>query len=136
MFGENLIIGHSEGKISDKHRIFMPAFSNPQKGDKVIFAKLVYNEEQALKLFGYKSYLQIIERLQYLRDNASSLEEYNKYTEEIEKSCYSLECIAQIDAQRRLSLPKCIQELYGWKVGDPLIYDGMGECLLIRKQNK
>ena len=41
MFGKNLIIGHSEGKISDNHRIFLPSFTSVQPTDHLILEKTI-----------------------------------------------------------------------------------------------
>ncbi|MBE6156389.1 MAG: hypothetical protein E7161_01410 [Firmicutes bacterium] len=134
MFGKNLIIGHSEGKISDKGRIFLPSFTKPEKDDKILIQKDTYGDEAALKLIAYSEYLNMIERYRRLRDTATSLEEEQKYTKKIEDISLSLTHLTKVDAQRRIQLPKAILEKYNWSPQDTIRYDGLGESLLIRKK--
>lgn len=134
MFGENLIIGHSEGKIFDNGRIILPSFTEPEKGDQILIQKSNYNDKQALKIIAYKEYLNIINRLKRLRENSTSFEEYQKYTSEIENICNSLEYLTQVDSQKRIIFPKPLLDEYGWTSNDCLRYDGLGESLLITKK--
>ena len=129
-----LIIGHSEGKISDKNRIFLPSFTLYYPSEEIIFTKITFEEQQALKVTAYKRYLDIIERFRNLRNNARSLEEYNRFSLEIEKICFNLQSISEVDAHRRVALPKYSIEEYNWNVGDTLLYDGLGDSVLIRKK--
>ena len=134
MFGDKLIIGHSEGLISDKGRIFPPSFTNPESGDQILIQKTTWNNEPALKIFAYNEYLKIIERYQKLRENATTFEEEEKYNKIIEKICYTLESLAQIDKQKRINLPNHLLKEYGWKTKDEIVYTGLGESLLITKK--
>ena len=134
MFGENLIIGHSEGKIVDKGRLFLPSFSDPENGDKIIIQKVNLNDRNALKLIAYQEYLNIINRLKKLRENATSLKEYQKFTDEIEKICRGLDFLIKVDVEKRIFLPKILLEEYNWSKNDTVIYDGLGESLLITKK--
>lgn len=138
MFGEQLIIGKSEGKIDEKGRIFIPSFVNPEPDDKIIIQEIIFDDEFALKLTAVTEYLGIIERLKNLRNNATTVEEYNKFNAEIENICLQLNYLVQIDKQKRILIPKNAINSSGWLPKDELQFNGLGNSLLVRKkpQNK
>lgn len=136
MFGDNLIIGHTSGKIEENGRIKLPAFTKAEENDAIILEKVSSDTEIVLKLHIYQKYLDIIKRFQNLRDNATSTEEFIRYDKEIEKICSILIHVAYIDKQRRLQLPKTFMLEINWKNGEAIEFEGLGSSLLVRKQNK
>ena len=131
MFGEDLIIGHSEGKMDDKNRIIIPSFTKGVPNDRLILS--IY-EEKMLVVKSYLEILKVINNLRKLQSNTPSLSEYQKYEKEIALICFKLESDLTIDNQKRLLLPKSTLDKFGWTNKDTLLYDGIGSGLLIRKK--
>ena len=135
MYRNKFIIGHSEGKLCEKGRIIIPSFAYAQLDGEVVLQKTEFDGDIALKILAFKEYLAIIDRFQTLRNNTHSLDEYLKYTQEIEKICYSLKHLTEIDSQKRMSIPQILINEFNWIPQDTLIYDGLGESLLVRKKS-
>ena len=102
--------------------------------DDVIFEQTNWEGEQAFKITAYNAYLDIIERLKNLRNNSKSLEDYKKYTLEIEKIYFTLQALSRVDSQKRVTLPKSLIETLELEVGDTVLYNGLGHALLVRKK--
>lgn len=135
MFGQDLIIGHSEGKITDKGRIFLPSFTSPEPHDKILIQiTTTINKQTALKLFSYNQYLQIIKGWQNLRAKTTTVEDYERCTKMIEQLSSLIHSLLEIDNQKRLLLPKSILESLGWETKDTIEYTGLGESLQITKK--
>ena len=134
MFGEKLIIGHATVKLDSKRRIFIPSFSRAESGDDVVIRKSSYDNDFCLKIQAFQSYLDIIGRLRNLRDNAASIDEYEKFESKIESICIELEKLANVDGQGRILIPESITAADGWNIGDSLQIDGLGDSLLVRKK--
>lgn len=134
MFGENLILGESFGKIDDKNRIFIPSFTGVEPKEQLLLQTINYNNDLAIKLLSTKEYLYIIERFKKLRENATNIEDFERYTNEIEKICQNLEYLVNVDNQKRIQLPHSIMTKLEWKNKSEVHYKGLGETLLIRKK--
>lgn len=134
MFGENLILGKSFGKIDDKNRIFIPSFTGVEPKEQLLLQTINYNTDLAIKLLSTKEYLYIIERFKKLRENATNIEDFERYTNEIEKICQNLEYLVNVDNQKRIQLPHSIMTKLEWENKSEVQYKGLGETLLIRKK--
>lgn len=105
MFGDTLIIGESFSKIDDKNRIFIPSFTKVEEKDELLIQLTNYNNELCFKLISLQKYLQLIEKIQLIRNNSSNIEEFEKWTNEIEKICEKLDFLVKVDKQRRIVIP-------------------------------
>ena len=134
MFGEKLILGEGTGKIDSKYRIFIPAFTKVEAKEELLLQYVNLDNEPAFKVMAIEKYFQIIERFQTLRDNATSVEEFEKYDKEIEIICQKLDYIVTIDKQKRLQMPHNLITKLNWKNTDEVEFKGLGETLLVRKK--
>lgn len=134
MFGDELILGQGNLKIDNKGRIFIPAHTCVEENDKIILEKLTKDNEVYLKLHVYKKYIDILERFKYLRDNATSLEDFNRYEKEIEEISRKLFAILTVDKQRRVTIPKQVISEISLNNNNELYYEGLGTSLLISQK--
>lgn len=134
MFGENLILGESFGKIDSKNRIFVPAFTKVEPQEQLLIQLIEINYELAFKITAIHKYFKIIERFQKLRDNATSLDSFEKYDKEIELVCQKLDFIINVDKQKRLQIPHNLMTKLGWSNKNEIHFTGLGESLLVRKK--
>ena len=136
MFGDDLIIGHTINKMDEKGRIFIPSFTKVEKSDKLIIQKTTFQDDIALRLCAYQQYLTIIERLQKLRNNSTSIEEYEKFTREINNIFYILDSLIEIDSQKRATIPKRLLNELEWEPNSEYKIDGLGDSIINRQKNK
>lgn len=144
MFGEDLLIGNATVRIDQCHRFFVPKFTNAEPNDKIAIQKikLVKDEkeqqvtEYILKLMAYKEYVNMIERLKRLRDNARSYEDYIKYDKYIEEICQRIECIATLDKHKRIKIPIDLFIKLNWDIDNSYSLTGTGHTVLVREIKK
>lgn len=134
MFGEDLILGETIGKIDSTNRIFLPSFTKIEKNEKLLIQTIENNNELALKIIALNKYLVIIERFRKLRDNSTSIEEFEKYDNEISNVCKKLDALVKVDNQKRLQLPNSLMQKLNWSKNSEIIYTGLGDSLLVRKK--
>lgn len=134
MFGENLILGESYGKLDDKNRIFIPSFTGVEPKEQLLLQTINYNKDLAIKLLSTKEYLYMIERFKKLRENTTNIKDFERYTIEIEKICQNLEYLVNVDSQKRIQLPHSLITKLEWESKSEVQYKGLGETLLIRKK--
>ena len=134
MFGENLILGESCGKIDSKNRIIVPTFTKIEPQEQLLLQLTEIDNELAFKLIATHKYFKIIERLQNLRDNSISLKDFEKYDKEIELICQNLNFILSVDKQRRMQIPLNLMTKLGWSNENDIYFTGLGESLLVRKK--
>lgn len=134
MFGENYIIGHADVKLDYKGRFVVPAFTKAESDDELIVKKQQVEDNFVLKIYAINEYLNILERFKALRDNATSLEEYEKYQTKIENICQNLEFTIKIDKQKRLRISIFSLKEMNWQENQILRCDGLGTFLLVRKK--
>lgn len=135
MFGEKLILGEGTGKIDSKNRIFIPAFTKVEANEELFLQLVNFNDEIAFKVIAIHKYLQIIEKFRTLRDNATSVDDFEKYDTEIEIICKKLDYIVSIDNNKRLQIPHSLITKLNWKNTDEVQFKGLGETLLVRRKN-
>lgn len=134
MFGEDLIIGHTTGKIDTKRRIFIPPFTKVEANEKLIIEKTTYDNDFALKIHNYKKYYKLIERMRELQLLCRTFEEAQKYEMEIEKLCIYLNAIVKTDTNKRIIIPNEIIKEFNWNQNEQFNIDGTGNSLLITQK--
>lgn len=134
MFGEDLILGETISKLDSKNRIFLPAFTKVEKDEKLIIQTIENNNGLALKIIALNKYLVIIERFRKLRDNSTSIEEFEKYDNEISNICKKLDALNKVDSQKKLQIPSSLMQKLNWPKNSEIIYTGLGDSLLVRKK--
>ena len=134
MFGEKFIIGKSDGKIDNKNRISIPSFTYVEVNDGLIIQIIDDNDELSLKIEIFNKYASILEKLKKLRDNASSLAEFQRYDKEIEVICQKLDYLVTVDKQKRILIPISVMKALNWNSSDYIQCTGLGESLLVRKK--
>lgn len=136
MFGDDLIIGHTLVKMDTKGRIIIPAFTKAEKDDKLVIQKTTFENDVALRLYAHNQYLVILNKLQNLRNNATTLEEFEKWNQEISKIFFTLDSLVELDSQRRAQIPKPLLTDLNWSNDKEYQIDGLGDSLLISQKNK
>ncbi len=134
MFGEKLIIGTAQGKIDGKGRIILPNFTYASPNDELILQVLDTEKETFLKLSLCKNYLELIKKFQELKEKATSIEEFEKYSREIEIICLKIACCVKIDDRRRFNIPNSIMKENNLLPGDDIFIKGAGTSTFILKK--
>lgn len=134
MFGDELILGKGTVKIDNKGRMFIPAHTKVEENDKIILEKSSKDNDVALKLHVYQKYFDILERFKQLRDNATSIEEFNRYEKEIEEISVKLHAIVTVDKQHRIIVPKPLVTALDFNANQELQYEGLGTSLLVSQK--
>ena len=134
MFGDKLIVGTKIIKLEEKGRLTMPTFTYALENDHLVLEIIKLQGETTLKFSLYNEYLGLANRLSELRKNAKSLEEFNKYTKEIENICLTVAASSLLDKQRRFQISKQLLAEIDYKVGDELLARGAGKTLLVQKK--
>ena len=134
MFGDKLIIGKSTRQMDKKGRIFIPKFSDAEPGDEIIVEPIKTDNGYDIRLMAYKEYFNICQRFMKLRDNATSTEEFNRYSSEIEKLCSLLEATLTVDGQRRIAFPKETLDNLSLETDTEYNFIGQGVSLLMSKK--
>lgn len=135
MFGEDLIIGETNVKMDDKYRICIPNFTKVAPNDSLLIQVVTdENSELALKIFALNNYIGIINRFKNLRNNSTSIEEYEKYDEEIARICKKLDALCKVDNTTRLIIPYCIRKRLELSPKSELTIKGLGDSILVRKK--
>jgi len=136
MFGEQDIIGHSIGKMDIKNRIIIPSYTKAEHRDKIVLQRITFQGEQALKLFAYDKFLEIIRRYRELQNTAPDIQEYEKYSKKIEEMYLNLDYYKELDKQKKLLIPSLLINELNWEDVDTVLLNGLGDSLLVRKKNK
>ena len=134
MFGDKLMVGIKTVKVDAKGRVCLPNFTESEKDDYLVLETLKENDDIILRFSLYDEYLKLAERLNILRNNATSIKEFEKYSQEIENICLKVSCAAKIDAQRRFLVPSEILEENHINKGDELVAKGAGKSLIMQKK--
>lgn len=134
MFGDTLIIGESFNKIDVNNRIIIPSFTKVEENDELLIQLTNYNNELCFKLISLQKYLQLIEKIQFIRSNTTCIEEFEKCTKEIEKICEKLDFLVKVDKQRRIVIPVDLLIKLNWQNTTDIQFKGLGESLLVRKK--
>jgi len=134
MFGDELILGQGTVKLDSKGRMFIPAHTKVEENDRIILEKTTKDDEVALKLHVSQKYFEILERFKQLRDNATSIEEFNRYEKEIEEISIKLYAIVTVDKQHRIIVPKSLVTSLAFEPNQELQYEGLGTSLLVSQK--
>ena len=135
MFGEQLIIGHSESKLDQKGRLFIPKYTKVNTGEELILLQDSIYHYSSLRVYSLNNtYLKIINKYEELRNNASNEEEYIRLSLKIDELYQSLEGYFKVDSQKRILINKYLLERLNWNTTDTFNLDGAGNSLLIRKK--
>ncbi len=128
MFGEDLMMGKSIGKIDKKHRIFIPSFTKVKEEDELA---IICSKDNYIKLYLLQEYLKIAKRFQELQKNACSIEEYKKYEQEIAKICTMVDSVIKVDIKNRILIPQIIMDKLDWNNKEIVTFEGNGNYLKI-----
>lgn len=134
MFGQELIVGHYCAKIDATNRLSVPVFTHREPGDKIFTQTYKYKDGFALKLYSYYEYRAIITKLEQLKENASSLDEFYKIRKELENLYNQFSSFLIVSDQNRLTIPKTLMETLQWESNQYYRCDGLGNSLLVRKK--
>ena len=134
MFGENLLIGQKKVKIDNKNRIYLPPFTKAKKDDEIALINKIDSTTgfPYVKLYLLKKYKEIMEKLQKLQENATSINEYMQYEQKIIDICSYIDAVLKVDSQRRVLIPLDIMATNKWQDRNSLICEGKGNFLVIR----
>ncbi len=134
MFGDKLIIGTKTFTIDSKNRLAMPAFTNACPNDLLVLELKKEEQKTLLRFSLYKDYLNLAKLLSEKRKEASSIEEFEKLSQEIEVICQKLACCGYLDTQRRFTIPSNILNEAELTSGDEVLIKGAGTSVLARKK--
>lgn len=130
MFGDNFIIGERDVKIDNTRRLIIPSFSGIEKNEELV----IQHFDGYAKLYSFRAYEQILNRYLELRNNANSLEDFEKYSAIIESICEKIDAILTTDAQKRITFPVNLMETLNFQIGDNIHFKGLGTSLSLRKK--
>lgn len=141
MFGEDYIIGISDGIMDLKGRVNIPRFAKPEEGDKICVKPEVVDDEVYLKLFSYSVILEYLSKYINLRQNAKTLDEIMEYNSIIENYFKQFIGYYILDKQHRIVIPKDVllkSSFINSKEQEriPVEFIGLGECLQLKRKNK
>ena len=133
MYGEDLLIGQKTVKIDGKNRIYLPPFTKAEKDDEIALINKIDNTGYPyVKLYLFKKYKEIAERLKKLQENATSIEEYMQYEQKIIDICSYIDAVLKVDRERRILIPPDVMTANKWQERNSFICEGKGNFLVIR----
>lgn len=133
MFGDKLMVGTKTFKIDAKNRLAMPAFTCACPNDLLVLDLQRNDQEIFLRFSLYEDYMNLAHVLSEKRKEASSIEEFEKLSQEIEAICQKLACFGNLDSQRRFTIPGNILNEAELTSGDEVLIKGAGTSVLVRK---
>lgn len=135
MFNDEFLIGnYGEISIDAKRRMFIPASTGVEGGEKIAIKSSTFRSERCLKLLAYKTLVNYINVLTDKINKANTLEEYEKFQNMISEYCSSFEYLLSVDNQHRVVLPQELTDNVDIRIGDKVKTIGIGNALVLIKK--
>ena len=131
MFKEDNLILHKSASIDNKGRLFIPACTDVDENEKLAIKK---HDEDALAIYAYNKYEEIIDRYKVLRDSSTSAEDYEYFNNKLEETSLNFYALVITDSQRRIQIPKDVLNDLEWDAPSKVICKGAGEFILVKKK--
>lgn len=130
MFGENSIIGEKVVKLDHSRQFTLPSFTFAEPRDKIVL--IMY--PSSIRLFAYQEYENILARYVKLKENATNLEDREKFQRQINSLSASIRNLIQVYTNNVISIPANIADKYAIRPFNEIILKGLGNSLSLRKK--